>query len=392
MRLWRSTRDETLREWRTFRWLTLCARLVLRVRRPLVIGVTGSVGKTTTVEFIHAVLDQPAARAVVGEAWRTPRNMNDGPNLPLVLLGFDRFLMTYQTPRQWLGLAARATLRTLRYVLFGGYPRVLVLELGTSRPGRIASLTRFVRPQVGVVTAIGPAHLAGLGSMAGIVEEKGALLRGLKPPALAILGEDHDWVDHLARQAPGEVIRVPGRSTDLAAAIARIIATRLGIPAPAIEAGLAGACSQARRLEVIQANGITIIDDSFNANPLSMRLALDTLAAMPVPPGGRRVAVLGEMGELGEEATHWHRQVGSQARSSADLVFGVGELASHYRPDLAWPDSEACAQALLARLQAGDCVLVKGSGSVKLGPVVEALRGWRGEDAQSVDGARRRRA
>lgn len=377
MRLWRSSLDADLPEWRTFRWLSFWARLVLRVRQPLVIGVTGSVGKTTTTEFIHAVLDQPAARAVVGHCWRTPRNMNDGPNLPLVLLGFDRFLMSYKTPRQWLGLATLGAIRALRFLLFGGYPRVLVLELGTSRPGRIASLVEFVRPQIGVVTAIGPAHLEGLGSMAGIVQEKGALVRGLTPPALAILGSDHGWLEQLAGQAPGEVIRVPGRGTELAAGIARAVASRLGIPDEAIETGLAGARSQARRLEVIQAGEITIIDDSFNANPLSMKLALDTLAAAAVGPTGRRIAVLGAMAELGDETEFWHQEIGAYAQGRADLVIGVGEGTHAYRPDQWVPDSEDSAALLPVIAQDGDCVLIKGSGSSRMGKTVAALLGPR---------------
>jgi len=374
MRLWHSSLDADLPEWRTFRWLAFWARLVLRVRQPLVIGVTGSVGKTTTTEFIHAVLDQPAVRALVGRSWRTPRNMNDGANLPLVLLGFDRFLMSYQTPPQWLGLAVLGMLRALRFLLLGGYPRILVLELGTSAPGRIAAMARVLRPQIGVITAIGPAHLARLGSVAGVVVEKGALLHSLSPPALAILGEEHDWVAALAACAPGEVIRVPGRGTALAAGIARVVAARLGVPEALTEAGLADARSQARRLEINDLGGITLIDDSFNANPLSMRLALDTLAARPLPAAGRRVAVLGEMAELGAESAAWHRQLGEQARASADLVYGVGALAAAYQPDHCFSDVAACAAELPKLLRPGDCVLVKGSGSARLGTLTRELK------------------
>ncbi|MCC5794574.1 MAG: hypothetical protein JJT85_07540 [Chromatiales bacterium] len=360
--------------WRTWRWVRFWARLVLRVKQPLVIGITGSVGKTTTRAHVLAVLTHPEARRVIGRAGGTPLNLNDAPNLPLAILGFDRYLMRWNTPLLWYGLALRALLRALRCLLPGGFPRVLVLELGTSRPGRIASMTTFVRPGIGVVTTIGPAHLEHLGDLDGVVREKGALLRGLVPPALAILGEDHDYVDALAAQAPGEVLRVPGRGAELAAGIARMIGARLGVPETAIEEALAGVSPVARRLQRIEAGRLTLIDDSFNANPQSMALALDTLAASPVGEGGRRVAVLGTMGELGPSSADMHRATGAQARRQADLVIGVGAEARDYGPDHWFPDSRACADALPGLVQPGDCVLIKGSGSARMACIVQRLR------------------
>jgi len=373
--LWESNPDaKPAPAWRSFRWLCFWARLVLRVRRPLIIGVTGSVGKTTTKEYIHAVLAHPLARPVVGRVGRTRRNMNDGPNLPLVVLGFERFLLSYKSPLQWLGLCLKAMGRALRALLLpGAYPRVLVLEYGTSRAGRIAQMAAFAPPDIAVVTAIGPAHLSGLGNLAGVVAEKAALIRGMRGPGLVVLGSGHPFVQQLAATATGPVQLVSGRGTELAAAIARKVAEHLQVPAAAIEAGLATARSEKRRLDHIKLGEVTVIDDSFNANPLSMRLGLDTLADSTRPGSGRRIAVLGSMGELGEEAVRYHEEVATHARRCADLLIGVGELAGHYAPDRLYPDSDSCAAELPQLLKAGDFVLVKGSGSVKMGRIVKQL-------------------
>jgi UDP-N-acetylmuramoyl-tripeptide--D-alanyl-D-alanine ligase len=121
-------------------------------------------------------------------------------------------------------------------------------------------------------------------------------------------------------------------------------------------------------------DAITIIDDAFNANPLSMKLALDVLAES-ASPGQRRVAILGTMRELGSQTVMYHEEIGTYARSRADLILGVGEHAEHYSDRHVFPDSDACATALRDLLRPGDIVLIKGSAAVQLVRVVKALKG-----------------
>jgi UDP-N-acetylmuramoyl-tripeptide--D-alanyl-D-alanine ligase len=154
--------------------------------------------------------------------------------------------------------------------------------------------------------------------------------------------------------------------------IARVVARRLGVPDQAVESALEAAGATKGRLNRLQARDLTVIDDSYNANPLSMRLGLDTLAEA-APAGCRRVAILGTMGELGAESERYHREIGQHARRCADLVIGVGDMGRRYAPDRWFEDSESCARAIGGLVSPGDWLLVKGSASVAMSRVVDRL-------------------
>jgi UDP-N-acetylmuramoyl-tripeptide--D-alanyl-D-alanine ligase len=125
--------------------------------------------------------------------------------------------------------------------------------------------------------------------------------------------------------------------------------------------------------------GMTVIDDTYNANPLSMRFGLDTLASIATP-ASRRVAVLGFMAELGPESPRYHAEVGAYARTRADLLIGVGEPAKLYKPDIWFETSDACADQIGTLLRTGDCVLVKGSFSARMARVVKKLSALSGRE------------
>lgn len=345
------------------------ARFVLWRRRPIIVGVTGSVGKTTTTEALGAVLTHPETRRLVGDTWRTANNLNNWVGLPLVILGYRDWR---RTPWQRLVFLLTAPVRALWLATAGPYPGVLVLEYGTDRSGYLGPSVALAPPRIAVVTSIGPAHLRGLGSLAGVAQEKGTLVRGAPPDGLVVLGDGHDFVDDLERQSRAPVTRVTGRGLDLSKNVARVVCRHLGVPDAVIEEALRDLQPAKGRLNLLEAGGLTIIDDSYNANPLSMRLGLDTLAAI-TPAGGRRVAVLGTMGELGEASASYHRDIGAHARRCADLLVGVGEMGRSYDPDRFFPDSDACADAIGGLVTPGDCVLVKGSASVGMRKVVQRL-------------------
>jgi UDP-N-acetylmuramoyl-tripeptide--D-alanyl-D-alanine ligase len=347
---------------------SFCARLVLRIRKPLIIGVTGSAGKTTSVHMIAAVLQHPAARQVVGTVAHSVHNMNDDNGLPLTVLRYEHWVSWYNVWKVPLLLP-----RALWLAFFARYPRVLVLEYGTHSRGHLHHLVKVAPPNIAVVTTIGPAHLDRLKTLQGVVHEKSAVVHAVPASGLIVLGADHDYVADLEARAKGRVVKLPGRGADLARDIARVVALHLGVPEQAIEAALADFRPMKSRLNELRLGGMTIIDDSYNANPLSMRLGLDRLAeaARPVQ---RRIAFLGSMGELGAEATQYHEQIGVYAHQKADVVIGVGELARHYDPDHWFADSDECAREVHGLVVPGDCVLVKGSHSVHMSAIVERLR------------------
>ena len=349
---------------------SLCAVLVLRIRRPTVIGVTGSVGKTTTKETIAAVLMHPQAAPIVGSTRKTPGNMNNNLGVPLTILGYEDWI---STGRQWLAQLLLLPFRTLYLASIAPFPKVLVLELSGGPNGNLKRTSRIARPHIAVVTEVGPAHLEHFGSVEGVAQAKFELVRAARVSGLVVLNADNPLVASMAAQSPAPVMMVRGRGPELAQHIARTVARHLGIPEPVTNDALADPLRVPRRLEEIQVGDMTIIDDAFNANPLSMKLALDVLNEARTGLK-RRVAVLGTMRELGGASRDYHQELGSYARQCADLVIGVGQYAQDYRPDHWFTDSEACAAQIRSLLRPGDRVMVKGSAAVRLQRVVQAIK------------------
>jgi UDP-N-acetylmuramoyl-tripeptide--D-alanyl-D-alanine ligase len=336
----------------------------------LIVAVTGSVGKTTTTSMIAAVLAHPAAERVVGKAAATSRNMNNDFGLPLTILRHDRWLSEYVGEK----LVALCMLpwRALLLATIADYPRVLVLECAAGPRGHVRRSVRLARPTIGVVTAIGPAHLDRFKTVEGVMREKSAVVSAVPRSGLVVLGEGHDYVAQLAQLSRAPVVRVRGRGAELSRNIARTIGRHLELPENVINAALAQYRPAERRLDRLQLGDLTVIDDSYNANPLSMKLGLDVLADSAAA-GQRRVAILGLMAELGDGSPGYHAEIGAYARTRSDFVVGVGDLARHYGPDRWFATSEECAAQIARLLAPGDCVLVKGSASVRMSAVVETL-------------------
>ena len=271
---------------------------------------------------------------------------------------------------------AQVPFRALAFAFAAPYPKLLVLEYGTHWKEHLHRLARLAPPHIGIVTTIGPAHLERLKTIQGVVVEKSAVIRAVPPSGLVVLGEEHDYVSQLEQATRAPVVRVSGRGRQLSENITRVVCQRLQIPDEVVESVLKTFAPPKGRLNRLELEGLTVIDDSFNANPLSMQLGLDTLQES-ARPGQRRVAVLGSMGELGDDAVAYHQQIGAYARSRADMLVAVGELARHYEGEYWFPSSDACAEQIHGLVRPGDCVLVKGSASAQMGRVVEKLRDWR---------------
>ena len=334
-----------------------------------VVGITGSTGKTSVKDVCKAIF--PA------RVHASPENYNTEIGLPLAVLG-----------------APEDT-------------EVLVLEMGMRGPGQIAELCAIAAPDVGVITNIGPVHVELLGSVEAIAATKAEIIQGLREGGTGIVPaesgalEPHlDGAPRLLRFGAGgdveatEVITAMGETDAVVAtpagegvfkfpfveahnldnALAAIAAgVALEMPLEEMAARAPGIVFSRLRGELVELPGNAIlINDSYNANPISMRAALDHLAS--VEATGRRLAVLGEMRELGPDAAAYHRDVGRHARDrGVELVIGVGELGGEYEPDQHVADAEAAADALADALGPGDAVLVKGSRSVGLERVAEKL-------------------
>jgi UDP-N-acetylmuramoyl-tripeptide--D-alanyl-D-alanine ligase len=260
-------------------------------------------------------------------------------------------------------------------------------------PGQIRDLARITRPHIGVITSIAPVHLELLGSLENIARAKAELLEELEPGSVAVLPEDvpvlepfvPDGLDVRRFAAPESIVtdghtRFEWRGRDVVfaftarhqaanAAAALTAAEALGLEPPSAPVDVE--FSRLRSKEVPLPGGGLLLNDAWNANPVAMRAALAHL--LERADGRRTVAVRGDMAELGPEAPRFHAEIG-EAAADVDMVVGVGELARNYGPD-EWTATAADAVELVAGLvRPGDAILVKGSRSVGLEVVADALQ------------------
>lgn len=350
-----------------------------------VVGITGSAGKTTTKEMTAAAL---SARHTV---LKSPQNLNTEIGLPLAVAQLEK------------------------------HHTVAVLEMAMRGRGQIDWLATIARPTIGVITNIGWAHLGPLGSRDNIALAKSELLHRLPEDGVAVLNADDEYFEFCRKQAP---CRVLSFGWQRAAAI-RAIKVRLGrdgkarctvrygretvplqVPVPglhhlsnalaslavavALDIPLAEAAASLQQMQAVEKRmqvyhtpkQIIVLDDTYNANPSSVSAALHTLERMA--NGCRRVVVLGDMLELGDEAVQLHREIGREAAGiGAQVLVAVGEMAEevvegakmtgHPQVCLTFNDSRAAAENISRYLQPGDVVLVKGSRAMQMELVVQAI-------------------
>jgi UDP-N-acetylmuramoyl-tripeptide--D-alanyl-D-alanine ligase len=325
-----------------------------------VVAITGSSGKTSTKDIL-AALCRPVARTVAAE-----EGHNNEIGLPLTLTRLEPDT------------------------------DVLITEMGMRGLGQIAALCEIAQPDVGVITNIGPVHLELLGTIDRVAQAKAELLHALPPGGVAVIPEDSPHLEpyvpdglDVRRFAAPEVdvrdgvayVQFSGRTIPFGftarhqaanAVAALTVVEALGLPLP--EDLVEVPFSRWRCEESQLPGGGLLINDAYNANPASMRAALEHLVERAA--GQHTVAVLGEMAELGVEAPRYHEEVGALARSlGVDVIIGVGELAHRYSPD-EWAADAAAASGLVRTVVAsGDTVLVKGSRAVGLEVVADALSG-----------------
>lgn len=368
--------------------LTALARTERAARPGLrVIGVTGTNGKTTTTRLIEGVL----STELVGRS--SPRSFNNELGLPLTVL------------------SARAE------------DDFVVCEMGTSSPGEIGRLASIARPNVAVITSIGRGHLEKLGSIEGVAREKCSIVDGLVSGGVAIVTDDAPELDaELASRSGVRVQRVggsrgadwrmgrvrcggegvtfelagmgelslalPGAHNARNGAIAAAVGAWLGLGEASIRRGLASARAPEMRLGVetvpIPGGSVTLINDAYNANPDSMRAALATLATFEPGEGGRRVAILGDMLELGGASDAEHAALLEGAPAGIDLIIALGPAMSRAAEPIArgaalGEMSDSAARRAAGMVRPGDVVLLKASRSVRLERVRDALLSARGD-------------
>ena len=351
---------------------------------PLTIAVAGSNGKTTTKEFLGHVFSQ------AGPTVRSAASFNNDLGVPLTLLEID------------------------------SSTRFLINEVGTNHPGELSPLLSMVRPSVGVLTSLGREHLEFFGDLEGVADEEGGLAEALPSTGLLVVNGDTPLVERVIDRSRARVVRVGfgdqnavrlanysmdsfgagfelvgnsgaqhgafrirhwGRHQALNAALAAVTGLESGLTHGEVQAGLLATPMPPMRLEVTEQAGVRLVNDAYNANEDSMKAALQTLEE--IPASARRVAVLGDMAELGEGSEEAHFAVGRAAGASRiDHLFVVGRMASVFAQGARLsgfscitelPTVGDAVQVVPRFICRGDTVLIKASRSTKLEAVGKAV-------------------
>jgi UDP-N-acetylmuramoyl-tripeptide--D-alanyl-D-alanine ligase len=398
--------------------LTWEARMVLSRYKPKIIAVTGSVGKTTTKDAIFAALSPHL------HIRKSDKSFNSDLGVPLAILGLEN---GWSDPLKWLLNIIRGFLLAL---LPSDYPHWLVLEVGADRPGDISSIARWLRPDIAIITAVPeiPVHVEFFDSPEALLREKRTLAEHLKPGgSLIINGDDphmsdlrsdfrgltitygfeesndffasHDdivyegtdpigvrfRVNHSGSSVPVAVYGALGRPRIYAALAAIVASSCVGIDTVSASSSLSTWAPPPGRMRLIKGvRGSIVIDDTYNSSPAAALAGLDTLAS--VSTTGRKIAMMGDMLELGKYSADAHKEIGQRAAVSSDMLITVGfrarlmaeaaldagmdeNLVRSYEQN----EAERAGLEIEKELKSGDVVLVKGSQSIRMERAVEMI-------------------
>ncbi len=403
--------------------LKILAKLILKKYKPKVIGVTGSIGKTSTKEAVYAVL------SFKFNARRNIKNYNNELGLPLTIIGTEsggRNLF------KWFWIFCKAG--KLILLRDKNYPQILVLEMAADRPKDLKYLLKIAKPYIGIVTSVGPVHLEYFGELKNIAKEKSRLVSAVNKDGWAILNADDAEVLKMKRNAAAKIITFGfSKKADICADHLRFSykgdtesignlqgisfkVTYKGATVPVLLPRILGAGQVYASLAAIAAGALygmnlveisnalrkfksptgrmniikgvkktLIIDDTYNSAPQSTLAALDVLIKIPLSSSCRRFAVLGDMLELGQISVESHQQVGRQAvKLKTDYLITVGERARDIARAAAgagmsgdkifsFAQSEEAGKFLENRIKKGDLILVKGSQGVRMEKIVKEI-------------------
>lgn len=400
--------------------LRFLARLILLRYRPLVIGITGSIGKTSTREALSLVLGKKFRLA------KTYKNYNNELGLPLTIIG-------QKSPGKNIWAWFMVFGQAWKLIIFrqANYPEVLVLEMGADHPGDLEYLCSLAKPKIGIVTAVSYSHLEFFNSLEGVKKEKETLIKKLDPKGLAILNYDNELSREMAQVSKtkvltygfsakadlvaqdvkynfdkgdyeltginfklnfrGSIVPVFMKNAISPGAVYAVLAAtacglELGLNLVDIANSLSDFVLPRGRMNVLPGKNHTfIIDDTYNSSPEACLSALDVLGKIKIGDGAKKYAVLGDMLEIGSFTKEGHRQVGEKvAKIGTSCLITVGDKSldiakaalEHGLKDnfiFNFNQSEEAAKFISPKLAAGDIILVKGSQGMRLEKVVKEI-------------------
>ncbi len=394
--------------------LRFMAKSVLLKYKPRIVGITGSIGKTSAKEAVFAVLSEKVA------VWKNEKNYNNEVGLPLTVIGaegggssFFSWLLVFF---KWLGVM----------IFPVKYPKILILEMGADRPGDMAYLTSFIKPEIGIITDVSESHMEFFKSPEGIAKEKSVLIRNMTKNGLAILNVDNDFIQKIRSQvkfrslgfgfseradmkAEGVVYNLEGekvcglsfklayKGTNIPVRLKNILAkhhiyaalagaavgVEFGMNLVEVAEALQKFSSPPGRMNLLEGiNNSFVIDDTYNASPVSTLAALEVWGEIN---SARKIVALGDMLELGQNTESGHRKIAQKfVELKGDLFVGVGtrmKFAVEELHKLNFPrenifhfkNSVEAGEFMQKNIQDGDLILVKGSQGARMEKMTEAI-------------------
>ncbi len=396
--------------------LTLEARLVIKKYNPKIIGVTGNVGKTSAKDAVAAVLSK---KFVVGKSLKS---FNSELGVPLSILGLSSAMSSkWEKPFLWL---KNIYLGLKLIITKSDFPEWLVLEIGADKPGDISSVSKWLHPDIVVITAIGeiPVHVEAFATPEDLAKEKGYLIEALKPCGVLVLNADDERVatmlgrlkcdakiitygfskgailrasgyklfgsgisfsvNYGGKVAPVKLSEIYGRPNVYSSILAMAVGVSQGIGLDRAIDALNNYERPPGRFKKLEGmNGSTIFDDSYNASPLATAMALETFSEIKTKGKGRKIVVLGDMRELGQYSDEAHRDIGRKIAGIADIFVAVREksrIAARAAEEtgmkgdniFCFDNSILAGNFMKTVVSPGDMILVKGSESIRMERVV----------------------
>ncbi len=342
--------------------LKFLAKPVVEKQRPQIVGITGSVGKTSTKEAIYSVLKEKYHNDVV----RAYKNLNTDVGLPLVILRIDKTPLGWQ----WIYVVILSFYQFFKYQYFSkNYPKIMILEYAADKQGDIKYLTDIVRPDVVCITEIGPAHLEFFKTVENVAREKMNLAKNMKPDGIAVLNKDNLLIKKYAKDVHYKKVWFHGSNTDGAKNAAREIGKIFNVERSMVDRGILNIKSIPGRLNQFKGIRDTIIlDDTYNASPLSMKFALSYLKDFKKRK--RKVAILGDMRELGDASLSEHEKLAHIIANKAQFAILIGsEMCQHVAPILdemkynylSFSNFSEAKDSIVKNINTNDIILIKGS-------------------------------
>jgi UDP-N-acetylmuramyl pentapeptide synthase len=348
------------------------ACLVLKLKKPQIIAVTGSIAKTSTKDAIYWILKDEY------HVWKSPGNVNAEFGVPLTILGSRKEKGPGKLEMLWLPIWGK--LAMIKNI-FSKYPKILIIEMGIEHKGDIKYFTKLAKPHISVVTSISPVHLVNFKDVEGVYQEKTDIVRGLSKNNYVVLNKKDQLVERMAKETSAKVIFYEADPIELARKAAIATTEIFGIFQEKAKEKLKTFIMPKSRFSIIKMKHYTLIDDSYNSNPLATTAVLNELSRMKAK---RKVGILGDMLELADYTEKAHNEIGELAGKVCDLVIFVGENSEYFEEGALKNLDEKYIKKVKSAdeavkiaqeiIQPGDLILVKGSRKIGLEKVVEELK------------------